>query len=141
MYATGARESSLAAVSVDDVDFRHGVIHFRQAKGDRPYSVPLGRRGRRAASWLTADAERNGRSLLVGIQARTFWEWASEAGTDAGVKCYPHLLRHTFGTRLVEKTGMDELTWIQLMNHADGSQLKRYAGAQPERLRAAMAGF
>ena len=53
MYATGARVGSLVGVLPEDVytaPSGRQWIHFRVAKGDRPYDVPLNRLGRAAAA-------------------------------------------------------------------------------------------
>ncbi len=39
---TGARSESARFAQWEDVDWKRGVLHFRRAKGNRPYTVPLG---------------------------------------------------------------------------------------------------
>jgi site-specific recombinase XerD len=160
LYATGARESSLAAVKVNDVtvgthsnirgqDLTANVatppltwwIEFRVAKGGNVYGLPLGRKGRAAVRWFLADAERESRDLLVGIRPRTFWEWCSQAGDAAGVRCWPHLLRHAYGTELAADPKIDLRTWMSAMGHVDSGQFARYAHARPNALREAMERF
>jgi integrase len=142
-YATGARVGSLAGVTVADVHLAgpQPWIHFAVAKWDRPYSVPLGRAGRTAAAHLSADALEAGRELLIGVKPKTIYDWAQQAGATAGIKCWAHLLRHTFATRLAENPTVSPRTWMELMNHRDLSQYRRYARSRQHLLVAAMESF
>ena len=189
-YTTGARAGSLVAVEPADVHLEAGYIEFKVAKNDKPYTVPLERKGRIAALHLLAlsggravaappledpsacadcgerspyvrgmcqrcytywcrtgrqrprDAVRHNHTpapTLLGIHnPTTFREWVHEAGEAAGVHAWPHLLRHCFATRLAEDPETDLRSWIELMNHSDGSQFRRYASASPQRLRSAV---
>jgi site-specific recombinase XerD len=132
LYATGARADSLCQVRREDV--QGGAIHFRVAKGDRPYSVPLGHVGREATAALLEDPRPGG--FLIGIQYGRLYEIVRQAGRDSGVHVWPHLLRHTFSTKVARAT--DPRTWQELMNHADLSQFRRYVATDEERTRAAV---
>ncbi len=132
-YATGARRSSLVGVCVEDIE--GGRIHFRVAKGNRPYSLKLGRMGRIAARHLVEDARAHGRDSLLGVGGERFRQWVDQAAREAGYHAWPHMLRHAFGTALARRTDPD--TWRRAMNHADLSQYPRYV--HPERAREAEA--
>jgi len=69
------------------------------------------------------------------------WQWVKRAGDAAGIEVWPRLLRHTFATRLAEDPQVDMRTWIELMNHVDSSQFRRYAAASDEGLRRAVEGL
>ncbi len=144
-YATGARLGSLAAIMPEDVDLGRNWLAFRVAKNGDLYGVPLGDRGRRAAEQLlalmayTPTRVRTRRPTLIGVGESTISSWAKRAGEDAGVKTWTHLLRHTFATRLAENPEVDIRTWVELMNHRDGSLLRRYARKSDPRLRQAVA--
>ena len=138
MYATGARIGSIVHVRLEDVvDDR---ITFRVAKNDDPYSVPLGRLGRDAvtalASWTPPTNRHKSRGTLVGVGEERVRQWFQQAQADSGVRIYPHLLRHTFATKLATKT--DPRSWMDLMNHKDLSQFRRYVAASDERLKEAV---
>lgn len=144
-YATGARLASLCAIMPADVVGSRLIL--RETKGDRPYDVPLGDRGRRAAARLlelidyvppTAGSRR---PTLVGVGPGRVWQWTNAAAIRAGLKASPHTLRRTFGTRLAENPDVDVRSWVELMGHADGSQLRRYAKVSDTRLRAAVEGL
>ncbi len=147
MYATGARISSLCAVMPEDVDLDRRRIVFRVAKGGQPYAVPLGPRGLRAAhellelrDWKPRNV-RARRPTLLGVGPFVVWRWCKAAGERTGLRVHPHLLRHTFATRLAEDPRVDVRTWVELMNHRDASLLRRYAAASEERMRRAVHGL
>lgn len=145
MYATGARLGSIAGVMPGDVDLAKRVIHFRIAKGDRPYSVPLGERGYRAAlrlleliDWHPKMASHR-RPTLVGVGPGTVHRWVSEAGAKIGVRAFPHLIRHTFAERICNDPAVPALVAAELLNHADTALLRRYASGRGELQRLAVA--
>ncbi len=129
---TGLRRESAIQLALDDV--RDGVLHVRVAKKDQPYAVPLNRVAAQAVAELSALARERGYATLLGVGAGRLSQWLSEAGQDAGIRVYPHLLRHSFATRLAE-AGVHPVTIAELMNHGDLSQLlRRYvAVADPVR--------
>lgn len=132
---TGARVSSLVAVTAADVDLERGSIYFRVAKGDRPYSVPLDRVAALACRNLIAE----GYETLLGVGAARFRQWVHAAEQSAGIdRVWPHLLRHQFSND-VARHG-DPEAWRRLLNHADLSQWSRYVHAGDERLRAVLPG-
>jgi integrase len=142
-YATGARVGSLVNVTKDDC--REGHIIFRVAKHDKPYKVPLGAKGLEAVGellklrgYLPPTVKRR-RPTLVGVGEGTVHRWVKLAGELAGLKAYPHLLRHTFATNLANNPDVDMRTFVELMNHRDGSLMRRYAAPRDERLKAAVA--
>lgn len=142
LYGTGARIESACSVTPEDV---HGKsVDFRVAKGDRPYRQPLGP----SAQWAVEELLRlrdyqNPRTktrlpTLVGVKAGRVWQWVNDAARESGVRAWPHLMRHTFGTVTAGST--DPATWADLMNHSDLSQYRRYAGVYESRKREAVAG-
>lgn len=142
MYATGARLGSIAAVMPEDVDLDQAWIDFREAKGDQPYGVPLGPRGLAAARrllelrhWHPPTA--GGRlPTLVGVGPARIRQWVERSGELAGVRVWPHLLRHSTITRLAS-AGVDVRTIVEFANWRDPSQLRRYAAPVDANLRAA----
>lgn len=145
MYATGARLGSIVEVLPGDVDLARRLIHFRVAKGDRPYSVPLGERGYRAALNLLELADWKPKMAshrlptLVGVGRGSVERWVSEAGRMIGVRAFPHLLRHSFGERICNDPNVPTLVAQALLNHADSSLLIRYGHPQQDRMRDAVA--
>lgn len=145
MFATGARVGSVCGLTPADVDLRKEQITFRVAKGDRPYTNPLNDLGLAAARRLLElrdyrppHAQRR-LDTLVGVRAPVVQRWARLAGEIAGVKVWTHLFRHTFCERLANDPEIPEIVVIELMNWADGSQIRRYAKARDNLRRAGAA--
>ncbi len=132
MYATGGRLGSVAALEPGDVDIGAALVRFRVTKGDRPYEVPLGDRGMRAALTLLSLVDwkpkmaTHRRPTLVGVGPGTIERWCSLAGEIAGLHAHPHLLRHSFAERLVNDPAIPDLVVAELMNHTDTALLRRY---------------
>jgi integrase len=147
MYATGARVGSICEVLPEEVNLVRRTIYFRIAKGDKPYTNPLGPRGMRAALKLLELRDfvppRAGkrRPTLVGVAPVIVQRWAKEAGEMAGVRVWTHLLRHTFCERIANDPATPELVTVELMNWRDGAQLRRYASARLPLKRDAVAGL
>lgn len=141
-YATGARVGSLCALLPEDV--RGGRVVFRNTKGDRPYEVPIGSRAQEAIDQLlelmnwTPKGVTKRSPTLVGVGPSRVWQWVHAAGEAVGVDASPHSLRRTYGTALASNPDVDLRTWVELMGHSDGSQLRRYAKASDPRLRRAV---
>ncbi|GBC87103.1 Tyrosine recombinase XerC [bacterium HR12] len=142
MYATGARLGSIAAVMPEDVDLEQAWIDFREAKGGQPYGLPLGPRGLAAARRLLElrdwhPPKVGGRlPTLVGVGPARIRQWVQRAGDLAGIRVWPHLLRHSTITRLAA-VGTDVRTIVEFANWRDPSQLRRYAAPLDPNLRAA----
>lgn len=136
---TGARIGSLAGVKPDEAGRNAGeFIHFRVTKGDRPYAIPLTPVAAQAIRGLLPGS--NG--TLMGVKKNTIWRWYHDAAIAAGLperKRRAHILRDTFATRLLMDRGLDVRTVQELLNHADLSQMHRYAAVSDQRKLQAMA--
>ena len=124
LYATGVRVSELCQLQGTDIDSKRMVIRVRQGKGQRdrfvmlsPNLLPLLRRYWKLyqlQSWLfpghrvTEPITRDGVAFIC-----------QKAGHTAKLTkaIYPHLLRHTFATHLLE-AGVDLRRIQLLLGHA-----------------------
>jgi integrase/recombinase XerD len=147
-YVTLCRVSSLIAVTERDV--RRGAngwsVMFSEAKGDKPYEVPLEGRGRRVVQSLLALADyrpRRGRRrpTLVRVGYERYRQWIKVAGAEVGVDISTHLVRHPAITRLAERPDVDVRSIQELAKLEDPRPLPRYAKASDPRLRNAVGVF
>jgi integrase len=132
-FGTGGRIEALCAVRPEDI--RDGQVWFRVAKGNRPYGVELGPTTAEAAQELL----HYGHPTLIGVGPGRFRQWVELSADRAGLKVWPHLLRHSYSTRVARET--DPKTWMGLMGHADLSQYDRYVATDRDRRRQAVRGL
>lgn len=128
MYSSGLRLSELAGLDLGSIDPKGGEIRVL-GKGSKERILPVGRKALRAlAAWLPVRvglapeheqalfvSRRGGRLSHRSIQAR-LGRWGVVKGADQ--KMYPHLLRHSFASHMLESSG--DLRAVQeLLGHAD----------------------
>src|SRR6266702_1829540 len=124
LYATGLRVSELCQLQGTDIDSQRMVIQVRQGKGQRdrlvmlsPDLLPLLRRYWKLyqlQSWLFP-----GPRVTAPITPAGVAHICTQAGHAATLTkaVYPHLLRHTFATHLLE-AGVDLRRIQLLLGHA-----------------------
>jgi len=141
MLKTGARVSEALGIDVPDVDLRRREIRLRMAKGNQPATVPFAEGlASELAAWIgdrTAGPVFEGRPgtrMTTRHAQRRFGVWVREAGLPIGTS--PHALRHTFATRLYERTG-DLLVVQAACRHRAISSSVVYARASDTRVRSA----
>jgi site-specific recombinase XerD len=121
----GLRVGELCALRVGDVYLseRKGKVTVRRGKGNKYREVPLNIETRKAlAAYLStrpgADPDD---PLLVGQRGAMtpsgVWRALQSYAREAGVAVSPHVLRHTFATRLLRKAGTDLVTVKELLGH------------------------
>ena len=155
LYDAGLRAGEACALQQRDVDLEKGWIRVVQGKGRRDRVVPLadpavvavtaylahGRPGlaerRSAADRAAAPAETlflnsRGRPMTTRDVRRV----VHKLGVDAldGRPAWPHLLRHSFATHLLEG-GADLRSVQELLGHADVGSTQVYTHVTSERLR------
>lgn len=133
-FWTGARLDSLLHVTADDIDFEKGRIYFSHAKANRSYEIPLGRKARIAARHLLADSGDG--TLFGGVCGNTLRYWFERTSELSGIKVWPHLCRHAYGTRVARVT--DPATVADLMGWSGISEYRRYVSVSEDRARAAL---
>src|SRR2546421_4161518 len=124
LYATGVRVSELCRLQGTDIDSHRMVIRIRQGKGKRdrfvmlsPDLLPLLRRYWKLyqlRSWLFP-----GHRITEPITRMSVARLCTQAGRAAQLTkaVYPHLLRHSFATHLLE-AGVDLHRIQLLLGHA-----------------------
>ena len=145
-YSSGLRLSELCKLRFEMVDFEEGFLRIT-GKGGKTRIVRVGTKAREAiANYLS-----NERSTLVGQKTSSHIflsvrggplspdrvrqivkERAKFAGIDQNI--YPHLLRHSFATHLLEG-GADLRVIQELLGHADISTTQIYPHVDRQRLK------
>ncbi len=147
-YACGLRAEELVNLDMQSVDFDGEQIRV-EGKGGKTRIVPAGEpalaaigryleRGRHALAGANADPalflSKSGRRLSTSDVRRRLRVWARHAATQGAV--YPHALRHSFATHLLEG-GADLRAIQELLGHASISTTQVYTRVESARLRAA----
>lgn len=146
-YSSGLRLSELCKARLEMMDFEGGFLRVT-GKGDKTRIVRVGHKAREAID----DYLRNERPKLVTRKTSSHLfisirgtalspervreivkERAKLAGIDQNV--YPHLLRHSFATHLLEG-GADLRVIQELLGHADISTTQVYTHVDRQRLKA-----
>jgi integrase/recombinase XerD len=152
LYASGIRITELVALDRADLDLESGLVRVF-GKGAKERIVPIGR----AAGDALSDYLARGRPELVGTGARRHragdavflnvrgtrltrqgcWGIVRDAGRRAGLgdRVYPHVLRHSCATHLVDH-GADIRVVQEVLGHASVSTTQVYTLVSAERLRA-----
>jgi len=123
LYGCGLRVSEIVNLKKSDIDFKEGLIHIRLAKGrkDRFVKIPssikeeLNNYTKIIESEILFPSNREGRLTKDTIQ-----KIVQKSAKKAGIKkrVYPHLLRHSFATHLLEQ-GTDLRIIQKLLGHSD----------------------
>jgi integrase/recombinase XerD len=146
LYATGARASEVADLTLQSVNREVGYLHAI-GKGRKERIVPVGRRALEALDaylkeerpnldrrqdehlFLTHTGRRMGRETLW----RLVKKYIARAGLSP--RASPHTLRHSFATHLLEG-GADLRAVQEMLGHVDIGTTQLYTHVDPSRLRA-----
>lgn len=144
LYATGLRVSELTALTLSGLNLDRGLVRV-VGKGGRERLVPLGERAIEALdAWLARGRKdlrpacdrvfvsRSGRPLSRVAVWQRLRHHARAAGIAQAV--YPHLLRHSFATHLLDH-GADLRVVQMLLGHADLATTQIYTQVSKSRLK------
>ncbi|HXA31558.1 MAG TPA: tyrosine-type recombinase/integrase [Acidimicrobiales bacterium] len=133
MALAGLRMSEVVGIDVDDVSIsaRKGSVIVRRGKGDASRSVPLSAEARTLVEpWVHRPRPPASGPLFVGpagrLSGRAVDRLTRRIGEAAGVDLSPHVLRHTFVTRLI-RAGVDVVMVAELAGHRSLETTRRYA--------------
>ncbi|OCS87664.1 tyrosine recombinase XerC [Caryophanon tenue] len=146
LYATGIRVSELLAIECSHIDFQYGFVRVT-GKGRKERIVPFGQYALNALAYYVEYARP--RIMKKEQHAMLFVNMRGGALTASGVhrilqkmmdkaamhlKIYPHMLRHTFATHLLNN-GADIRTVQELLGHAQLSTTQVYTHVTKEHLK------
>ncbi len=124
-YSSGLRLAELCQLRWADLDLEDGLVRVL-GKGSRTRVVPVGRHAREALAGLRAqstvqpgDPVFRGRGAAP-INPRSVQKRIKQLAQSQGIwkRVYPHLLRHSFASHLLESSG--DLRGVQeMLGHAD----------------------
>lgn len=152
LYASGLRASEASGLTLDRIDLDAGSLRV-VGKGSKERFVPVGRSARVRLEryltevrpqWAASTAERavflTPRGKAMGRVA--VWSVLRKAARKAGLakSVYPHLLRHSFATHLLEN-GADLRVVQELLGHSDISTTQIYTHIEKNRLKSVHARF
>jgi integrase/recombinase XerD len=146
-YSTGMRRAEICRLKVEDIDSDRMLIRIRQGKGRRDRDVPLSPKLletlREYWRWMKPKTYLfpgtvNGSRADKPITDKMLWAACQEAAQRAGITkaVYPHLLRHSYATHLLED-GADLPTLQALLGHADLKPTSIYLHLSERHLKAA----
>jgi integrase/recombinase XerD len=146
LYGTGARVSEAVTCAVDDVDLVDATVLLR-GKGGRHRMVPLGSYAVAAVHaylavrpvLLARSKNRDNHTLFRNARGGPLtrqgaWTLLRAAASRAGLEVYPHALRHSFATHLLDG-GADVRVVQELLGHASVTTTQIYTKVTVQQLR------
>lgn len=146
LYATGARASETADMTLRGVSREGGYVHCI-GKGRKERIVPIGRRALEALdAYLVEERpalDRDGSEYLFlthsgrRLGRETIWRLVKKYARRAGAsrRVSPHTLRHSFATHLLEG-GADLRAVQEMLGHVDIATTQVYTHVDQSRLKA-----
>jgi integrase/recombinase XerD len=139
LYATGLRVSELVSLKKSDVNLDAGFI-IALGKRSKERIVPIGSYAREVIKLYLAEMKPKGPQLFPNrrggpLTRQAVWKMLRKYGVLlAQGPLYPHMLRHTFATHLLE--GGADLRSVQLLlGHEDISTTQIYTHVDRKRLK------
>lgn len=147
LYASGLRASEVCSIALNDIHENLGVVRVT-GKGNKQRLVPMGEPAREAISRYLKECRplldkspllSQGKLLLSNtgrpLERVRVWQIVNHYAKRAGLKVYPHMLRHSFATHLLmggadlrvvqEMLGHADIATTQIYTHVDGSRLRQ----------------
>nr|WP_106784177.1 tyrosine recombinase XerC [Lysinibacillus timonensis] len=146
LYATGIRVSECTTIDLEDIDFNFSIIRV-MGKGRKERIVPFGQYANDAVLRYVQEVrptlvkDKNHHRVFVNLRGAPLTTGGvryilNEMIDHASLKTkiYPHMLRHTFATHLLNN-GADLRTVQELLGHANLSSTQVYTHVTKEHLR------
>ena len=147
-YSSGLRLAEICSAKLENLDLDDGFIRIT-GKGNKTRLIPVGGRARKAIQDYLDNERRNlinpkkkacseiflsvrGGPLSPDRVRQIVKQRAAQAGIEQNI--YPHLLRHSFATHLLEN-GADLRIIQELLGHADISTTQIYTHVDQKRMK------
>ena len=145
-YATGMRLSELVSLNIGSVSSNDNLVRVL-GKGDKERIIPFGNKAKdaleiylkdRGLSWLSNQdvplfsTKNNKRISVRTVQIRMNKYLSQVLGTQKGAS--PHVLRHTFGTHLLDNDA-DIRSIQELLGHSSISSTQIYTKVNPKKIK------
>ena len=145
-YATGIRLSELVSLNIGSVNYHDRLVKVT-GKGNKERIIPFGKHAynnleiylrERGLSWLSNEniplftSKNNKRISVRSVQLRVKKYISQVIGTKNGAS--PHVLRHTFGTHLLDNDA-DIRSIQELLGHSSISSTQIYTKVNPKKIR------
>jgi integrase/recombinase XerC len=146
-YGTGIRLSELSKLNIEDIDFVNGLIKV-SGKGNKERLVPMGEFANQSLKkYLNRRNELLQKTIKKDINALFLNKYGKRLSTRgiqkrvarylhmiASAGAFPHSLRHSFATHLLDE-GADLMAVKELLGHASLSSTQIYTHVSGERLK------
>ena len=145
-YATGMRLSELVSLNIGSVNSNDNLVRVL-GKGNKERIIPFGNKAKdaleiylkdRGLSWLSNQdvplfsTKNNKRISVRTVQIRMKKYLSQVLGTQKGAS--PHILRHTFGTHLLDNDA-DIRSIQELLGHSSISSTQIYTKVNPKKIK------
>lgn len=137
LYSTGLRISELASLSIDDIG---GDTVTVVGKGRKTRRVPIGRPAQESVRRYVSQGRPElagpgaGSALWVGVRGGPLGSRGIRSVVRKRVATFPHALRHSFATHLLEG-GADLRSVQDLLGHTDLATTQIYTAVTRQHLR------
>lgn len=122
LYGTGLRVSELASLTIKSFD--EGSFVRVRGKGNKDRAIPIGGEARRAIDRYLEESRprimtaESGNSLWLGLRGKPLGPRGVRRVVRARVGTFPHALRHSYATHLLEN-GADLRSVQDLLGHTE----------------------
>ena len=144
IYACGLRVSELLALTFYDFNLELGYVRVI-GKGEKERIVPIGKKALSALSQYLENArsqlvkEKRTQEIFVNAHGEAmtrqgFWKIIKGYGQRIGVEIYPHTMRHSAATHLLEN-GADIRVVQEFLGHSNVATTQIYTHLTKEKLK------
>lgn len=146
LYSAGIRISELVNLDFGDVLVDEGVVRVF-GKGSKERLVPIGRPAQEALdyysnrAWIKLAKEKRPQALFLNrlgnrISRQGCWFVLQRYANQLDIKVYPHILRHSFATHMLEN-GADLRAVQEMLGHVNISTTQIYTHLSKKHLQEA----